>query len=176
MNDYGTSVLLGIVEGLTEFLPVSSTAHLLVTENALGLNKDNWEAFTVVIQLGAVLSVVAVYWRKFWDVLVGLPSDLKARQFAVNVIIAFLPSAVLGAVFIKYINGFLLDPSRAIPVIGTTWLLGGILIFASLFLMAQWATRTDPQILRILLNSSKFRREYDPAKFSDPNIRVIDHA
>jgi type IV secretory pathway TrbD component len=55
-------------------------------------------------------------------------------------------------------------------------LLGGILIFASLFLMAQWATRTDPQILRILLNSSKFRSEYDPAKFSDPNIRVIDHA
>ena len=120
MNDYGTSVLLGIVEGLTEFLPVSSTAHLLVTENALGLNKDNWEAFTVVIQLGAVLSVVAVYWRKFWDVLVGLPSDPKARQFAINVIIAFLPSAVLGAVFIKYINGFLLDPSRAIPVISTS--------------------------------------------------------
>jgi type IV secretory pathway TrbD component len=55
-------------------------------------------------------------------------------------------------------------------------LLGGILIFASLFVMAQWATRTDPQILRILLNSSKFHREYDPAKFTDPNIRVIDHA
>src|SRR5438477_13018199 len=55
-------------------------------------------------------------------------------------------------------------------------LLGGLLIFGSLFLMAQWATRTDPQILRILLNSSKFRREYDPAKFNDPNVRVIDHA
>jgi undecaprenyl-diphosphatase len=128
MNDYGTSVLLGIVEGLTEFLPVSSTAHLLVTENALGLNKDNWEAFTVVIQLGAVLSVVVVYWRKFWDVLLGLPSDRNARQFAINVIVAFLPSAILGAVFIKYINGFLLDPARAIPVIGITWLVGGIVI------------------------------------------------
>jgi type IV secretory pathway TrbD component len=55
-------------------------------------------------------------------------------------------------------------------------LLGGLLIFGSLFVMAQWATRTDPQILHILLNSSKFRREYDPAKFSDPNVRVIDHA
>jgi type IV secretory pathway TrbD component len=55
-------------------------------------------------------------------------------------------------------------------------ILGGLLIFGSLFLMAQWATRTDPQILRILLNSGKFRREYDPAKFSDPNVRVIDHA
>ena len=55
-------------------------------------------------------------------------------------------------------------------------LLGGLLIFGSLFLMAQSATRTDPQILRIVLNSGKFRREYDPAKFSDPNVRVIDHA
>lgn len=55
-------------------------------------------------------------------------------------------------------------------------LLGGLLIFGSLFLMAQWATRTDPQILRILLNSSKFRREYDPAKYRDPNVRVIHHA
>src|SRR5437868_1353866 len=128
MNDYGTSVLLGIVEGLTEFLPVSSTAHLLVSENALQLNKNNWEVFTVVVQLGAVLSVVAVYWRKFWDVLIGFPSDPKARQFAINVIAAFIPSAVLGALLIKYINAFLLDPSRALPVIGTTWLLGGILI------------------------------------------------
>ena len=55
-------------------------------------------------------------------------------------------------------------------------LLGGLLIFGSLFLMAQWATRTDPQILRIVLNSGKFRREYDPAKYSDPNVRVIHHA
>jgi type IV secretory pathway TrbD component len=55
-------------------------------------------------------------------------------------------------------------------------LLGGLLIFGSLFLMAQWATRTDPQILRIVLNSGKFRREYDPAKYNDINVRVIDHA
>src|SRR5205085_8611048 len=118
----------GIVEGLTEFLPVSSTGHLLVTENLLRLNNTDWEAFTVVIQLGAVLAVVAVYWRKFRDVLIGLPSDPKARQFAINVIVAFLPAAVLGAVLIKYINGFLLDPARAIPVIGIAWLAGGILI------------------------------------------------
>jgi type IV secretory pathway TrbD component len=55
-------------------------------------------------------------------------------------------------------------------------LLGGLLIFGSLFLMAQWATRTDPQILRILLNSSKFRREYDPSKYSERSVQVIDHA
>src|SRR5438105_8915284 len=128
MNDYGTSVLLGIVEGLTEFLPVSSTAHLLVTENALGLDKDNWEVFTVVIQLGAVLSVVAVYWRKFWEVTIGLPTEPKARHFAVNVIVAFLPAAFFGVLLIKFINGVLLDPARALPVIGVMWILGGILI------------------------------------------------
>jgi undecaprenyl-diphosphatase len=128
MNDIFIAIFLGILEGLSEFLPVSSTGHLLVAENALGLDKDNWEVFTVVIQLGAVLSVVAVYWRKFWDVTVGLPTDPKARHFAANVIVAFLPAALLGVLFIKFINGVLLDPARALPVIGTMWILGGILI------------------------------------------------
>src|ERR1700685_592013 len=89
MHDILISVWLGIVEGLTEFLPVSSTGHLLVAENFLGLNKDQWEAFTVVIQLGAVLSVVAVYWRKLWEVISGLGSDPKARHFTLAVIVAF---------------------------------------------------------------------------------------
>ena len=128
MNDIINAIFLGIVEGLSEFLPVSSTAHLLVAENALKLDKDNWEVFTVVIQLGAVLSVVAVYWRKFWDVTVELPTDPKARHFTANIILAFLPAAVFGVLFIKFINGVLLDPARALPVIGVTWILGGILI------------------------------------------------
>jgi undecaprenyl-diphosphatase len=128
MNDMLHAVLLGIVEGLTEFLPVSSTGHLLVAENFLGLDKDRWEAFTVVIQFGAVLSVVAVYWRKIWEVIAGLPTDPKARQFALAVIVAFLPSAILGVMLIKVINGFLLDPARAPAVIATTWILGGIII------------------------------------------------
>jgi undecaprenyl-diphosphatase len=100
----------------------------LVTENAMGLSKNDWEAFTVVIQFGAILSVVAVYWTKFWNVLVGLPSSPKARQFAINVIVAFLPSAVLGLVLIKFINAVLLDPARAMPVIAASWILGGIVI------------------------------------------------
>lgn len=128
MHDLLDAVWLGIVEGLTEFLPVSSTAHLLVAENFLGLNKDQWEAFTVVIQLGAVLSVVAVYWRKIWDVISGLGSDPKARHFSLAVLVAFLPSAILGVAYIKVINEFLLDPARALPVIATTWILGGIVI------------------------------------------------
>ena len=70
MHDLFIAVLLGIVEGLTEFLPVSSTAHLLIAERLLGLAGDRWEAFTIVIQLGAILAVVAAYWRKFTDVLI----------------------------------------------------------------------------------------------------------
>ena len=128
MHDILNAIWLGIVEGLTEFLPVSSTAHLLVAENFLGLDKDQWEAFTVVIQLGAVLAVVAVYWGKIWQVLSGLFSDPKARHFALAVVVAFLPSAILGVAVIKFINNYLLDPARALPVIAATWILGGILI------------------------------------------------
>ena len=128
MHDFFNAIYLGIVEGLTEFLPVSSTAHLLVAENFLGLNKDQWEAFTVVIQLGAVLSVVAIYWRKIWEAVSGLGSKPAARHFTLAVLVAFLPSAVLGVALIKIINGYLLDPARALPVIATTWILGGVVI------------------------------------------------
>ena len=128
MHDIVNSILLGIVEGLTEFLPVSSTGHLLVAERLLGLPDNQWEAFTIVIQFGAILSVVAVYWRKFWDVLVGLPTSRQARQFAIDVIVAFIPAAIFGALLIKYINGYLLQPTFALPVIATTWIAGGVLI------------------------------------------------
>lgn len=128
MHHIVVSILLGIVEGLTEFLPVSSTGHLLVAERLLGLPDNDWEAFTIVIQFGAILSVVAVYWRKFWNVLVGLPSSPQARQFAINTIAAFIPAAVFGAALIKYINGYLLQPSFALPVIAASWILGGLLI------------------------------------------------
>lgn len=128
MGDFGNAIWLGFVEGLTEFLPVSSTAHLLVFENALHLSKDDWEAFTVVIQFGAILSVVAAYWGKFWSVLVGLPRDPKARRFTLNIVVAFLPSAIVGLVLIKFINAVLLDPVRVMPVIATSWIVGGFLI------------------------------------------------
>jgi type IV secretory pathway TrbD component len=82
------------------------------------------------------------------------------------------PLTILGAerklFFVALIMG-----AAAFNLFGS--LFGGLLLFGSLFLMAQWATRTDPQILRIVLNSGKFRREYDPAKYNDPNIRVIAH-
>jgi undecaprenyl-diphosphatase len=128
MQDILNAIILGIIEGLTEFLPVSSTGHLLVGEKLLGLPDNRWETFTIVIQFGAILSVVAVYWRKFWDVLVGLPSSPEARQFATNVIVAFIPSMVFGATVYKYLKAYLLQPSFAMPVIGVSWLVGGIII------------------------------------------------
>jgi undecaprenyl-diphosphatase len=127
MHDIFISIILGIVEGLTEFLPVSSTGHLLVSERLLGVG-DNWEAFTVIIQLGAILAVVAIYFRKFWTVLVGLPRSSDAQRFALGIVIAFLPAAVVGVLLAKYINGILLNPAIAMPVIAISWLAGGMLI------------------------------------------------
>src|SRR3954471_17372785 len=95
MHDIITSIILGIVEGVTEFLPVSSTAHLLVAERLLGLGED-WEAFTVVIQLGAILAVVAIYFQTFWKALIALPSSAEARRFALGLILALLPSVAAG--------------------------------------------------------------------------------
>jgi undecaprenyl-diphosphatase len=127
MHDILISVWLGIVEGLTEFLPVSSTGHLLVAERLLGLS-DNWEAFTVVIQLGAILAVVVIYFQTFWQALIGLPSSGDARHFALSIIIAFLPAAVVGVLISRWINSMLLNPVIAMPVIAASWVIGGLII------------------------------------------------
>lgn len=127
MHDIVMSIILGIVEGLTEFLPVSSTGHLLVAERLLGLG-GHWEAFTIIIQLGAILAVVAIYIHKFWHVLVTLPDSKKSRQFALGVILAFLPAAIVGAALASRLNAVLLNPQIAMPVIAISWLAGGLLI------------------------------------------------
>lgn len=127
MHDLLTAALLGVVEGLTEFLPVSSTAHLLIAEDLLGF-KPPGEVFPIVIQFGAILAVVAVYWRKFWDVLVGLPAKRDAQQFTLAVIVAFLPAAVVGALLHGFIKRVLFAPDIAPYVIATTLILGGIFI------------------------------------------------
>ncbi len=127
MHDILNAIILGVVEGLTEFLPVSSTAHLLMAQQFLGFNPPG-EVFPIVIQFGAILSVVAVYWRKFWDVLVGLPHSTRDRKFASAVIVAFLPAAVFGAALHGFIKDVLFSPDVAPKVIATTLILGGILI------------------------------------------------
>ena len=127
MHDILMSIILGIVEGFSEFLPVSSTGHLLVAENLLGL-RDDWEAFTVVIQLGAILAVVVIYFQTFWKTLIGLPSSPHARRFALSVLVALLPSVVAGLAMKKLLDKVLLNPAVAMPFIAGCWIVGGIII------------------------------------------------
>lgn len=129
MGDIVNAILLGFIEGLTEFLPVSSTAHLLLFEELLGFSPPG-EVFPIVIQFGAILSVVAVYWTKFWKVLLGLPKNGPERQFALSVIVAFLPAAVVGAALHGFIKDVLFAPSVAPYVIATALIAGGIVILA----------------------------------------------
>lgn len=109
-NGYLDATVLGILEGLTEFLPVSSTGHLILA-NWLLTFKPPWEAaFVVMIQLGAILAVCVAYIRKFLCTLVMLPRDEAARRFALGIVIAFLPAAVLGALFHDFITAVLFSP------------------------------------------------------------------
>src|ERR1051326_6315677 len=112
MHDILLSVILGIVEGFTEFLPISSTDHLLVAERLLGLGAE-WEAFTVVIQLGAILAVVAIYFQVFWKALIGLPSSAEARRFALGLILALISSVLMGMALKKFLDEVLLNPATA---------------------------------------------------------------
>ncbi len=127
MQHFVNDVILGIVEGLTEFLPVSSTAHLLIAQDLLGFQPPG-DVFPIVIQLGAILSVVAVYWRRFWTVLVTLTSSADSRKFALGVVIAFLPAAIFGAALHGFIKNVLFAPAIAPVVIATTLIVGGIVI------------------------------------------------
>src|ERR1700749_3666957 len=114
MSDWLNAVLLGVVEGLTEFLPVSSKAPLLLAEKALGVSGPQWEAFTVLIQLGAILAVVALYFERLLKVLLTLHSDPASRRFALSVLIAFLPAAIIGAALHKLITGQFFENIRLI--------------------------------------------------------------
>jgi undecaprenyl-diphosphatase len=119
------AIILGIVEGVTEFLPVSSTGHLILATELLGFDAAKWEAFNVIIQLGAILAIVVLYWRTFWAVLEGLiQRNAMSWKFLRNVLIGFLPSAVLGLLLIKYIEALLGAPK----VVAVMFILGGIAI------------------------------------------------
>src|SRR5439155_23328358 len=110
------ALILGIVEGITEFLPVSSTGHLILATELLGFDANKWAAFNVIIQLGAILAIVVLYWRTFWAVLEGLlRADAVSLRFVRNILIAFLPSAIRGFLLIKHIEALLLDP-KVVPI------------------------------------------------------------
>jgi undecaprenyl-diphosphatase len=102
------ALILGIVEGVTEFLPVSSTGHLILATELLGFDADRWAAFNVIIQLGAILAIVVLYWRTFWAVLEGMiKANAMSWRFVRNVLVAFLPSAILGFLLIKHVEALL---------------------------------------------------------------------
>jgi undecaprenyl-diphosphatase len=118
------TILLGLVEGITEFLPVSSTGHLILVDDLLGFSGPPGKVFEIVIQLGAILAVCVIYIRKLLGVLVGLPSDPQARRFTLNLLWAFLPAAVVGLLLHGFIKSVLFSPW----VVSVSLIVGGILI------------------------------------------------
>src|SRR3974390_3860270 len=110
MSDIWRAVILGIVEGVTEFLPLSSTGHLLLAERFFDLGEGNfWKSFTILIQLGAILAIVALYFSKLWRIAPGMFSDPSARRFVIGVLVAFLPAVVIGLIAAKYIKEVLFN-------------------------------------------------------------------
>ena len=111
MTDMLRAVILGIVEGVTEFLPVSSTGHLLLAERFFNLGEGNfWKSFAILIQLGAILAIVALYFVRLWRVALGMFTNPDDRRFVIGVLVAFLPAVVIGLIAGKYIKEFLFNP------------------------------------------------------------------
>ncbi|KAB2849602.1 MAG: undecaprenyl-diphosphate phosphatase [Hyphomicrobiaceae bacterium] len=133
MNNYVLAVVIGVIEGLTEFLPVSSTAHILLAGKLLGFKEFSGKTFEIMIQLGAILALCVLYFRRIWSTVVGLPNDPQARRFALLILIAFMPAAVIGASFNKYITGSkdqpgLLGSDKLMPVIAIAFIVGGLIM------------------------------------------------
>ena len=132
MNDTLAAILLGILEGLTEFLPVSSTGHLILATELLGFDQRDWEVFNIAIQPAAILAIVVLYWRTFWNVAKGLFGLEKgALAFVRNLLVAFFPAVLLGLAFGDVIETML---GNAVLVCWTL-IIGGIAILA----VERWA-------------------------------------
>ncbi len=119
-----TVIILGVVEGLTEFLPVSSTGHLILVGYALNFTGDEAASFEIVIQLGAILSVVVYFRRRLWDLLLQLGTDRASQRLAVALMIAFVPAAVIGLALHKWIERYLFGP----VTVAWALVLGGVVI------------------------------------------------
>lgn len=128
------ALILGVVEGLTEFLPISSTGHLILAADLLGVNDEKGKVFDVFIQTGAMLAIIWEYRAKFWSVLRGLASDSASRRFVTNLIIAFVPAAVLGLLMGSYIKAHLFKP---VPV-ALAFIVGAFVIL--------WAERRSHRV------------------------------
>ena len=130
----GKALILGIVEGLTEFLPISSTGHLILVGDLLDFNDEKGKMFEIMIQCGAILAVCWEYRAKFIGVLAGLTSQPAAQRFVLNLFVAFLPAAILGLLFGKHIKVVLFKP---IPV-AIAFIVGALVIL--------WAERRDHRV------------------------------
>jgi len=143
------AAIMGVVEGLTEFLPISSTGHLILTAALLDLTGEKIKLFEVVIQTGAILAIVSLYARKLWDTLLGLPTQRTAQRFTINVLIGFLPAAVAGVLFIGVIKSVLFNP----VVVALGFIVGGLVIL--------WAEHLQDRGARVHV------REVDEVRWSD---------
>jgi undecaprenyl-diphosphatase len=131
------AAVMGLVEGLTEFLPVSSTGHLILAGSLLGLADDKAKVFDIAIQSGAMLAVIIVYWQRLRDAVVQLGSSARARRFVANVGVAFAPAVVLGLLFGKAIKAQLFNA----PVVAASFVVGGLVIL--------WAERRPASAARL---------------------------
>ncbi|HSW07365.1 undecaprenyl-diphosphate phosphatase [Aquabacterium sp.] len=131
------AAIMGMVEGLTEFLPISSTGHLILTGSLLGLTDERSKVFDIAIQTGAIIAVIIVYWQRLRDAVLQLPASSQARRFVANVAIGFLPAVVLGLLFGKLIKAHLFNA----PVVASTFILGGLIIL--------WAERRPATSVRL---------------------------
>ena len=118
------AAVMGIVEGLTEFLPISSTGHLILAGALLGFDDEKAKVFDIAIQTGAIFAVMIVYWEKIKSTVIALPTQRLARRFALNVLIAFFPAVLLGLLFGNAIKAHLFTPT----VVASTFIIGGFII------------------------------------------------
>ena len=131
------AAIMGVVEGLTEFLPISSTGNLILAGALLGFDDAKAKVFDIAIQTGAIFAVILVYWQKIRATLVALPSQRSAQRFALNVLIGFFPAVLLGLLLGKAIKAHLFTPT----VVASTFILGGFIIL--------WAERRPQSATRI---------------------------
>ncbi|MDO8887518.1 MAG: undecaprenyl-diphosphate phosphatase [Hydrogenophaga sp.] len=131
------AAIMGVVEGLTEFIPVSSTGHLILAASLLNMPGEKIKLFEVVIQTGAIMAIISLYAGKLWDTLVGLPREAVAQRFTANVLIGFFPAALAGFLFIDFIKGVLFQPL----VVALGFIVGGVVI-----LWAEWLQKRGSRV------------------------------
>jgi undecaprenyl-diphosphatase len=131
---------MGVVEGLTEFLPISSTGHLILAGALLGFNDERAKVFDLAIQTGAIFAVILVYWQKLRATVLALPTERQAQRFALNVLIAFVPAVVMGLLLGKAIKAHLFTP----VVVASSFIVGGFII-----LWAEARHKKRPELARV---------------------------